>query len=293
MIVKIIDGIPCGRFVEDGEWVPVAFKGLHINFEKGAQYKVDGVYLTANTNNPMEFAPDPTKAPWSICKIVDNPAAQPEIWHQADALGQNSDSGNGASQYSLGNKRMSPTDLSSLSPDEIQIAWEENKRMEITHSINNYLKRFGITNNLTKEQIQGIFDRMQAPCVLNTEDVAGAYLVANALLSKDSLSVEKPTPTLYQIFNGLQHKAHKLARLSFLYKCFREEFRLPQSAGMEELKAAIREKNPDVADFLVQSMDNIQKVVDGVEMSNFHLELLLTHMTTLAGAVIPQSKRRL
>lgn len=188
---------------------------------------------------------------------------------------------------------MTPLDLSSLSPEEIQIAWQENKKMDMAHSINCYLKRFGVTNNLTEEQIQGIFDRMQAPCVLNTQDVAGAYLVANSLLTKDPLSVEKPAPTLYQIFNGLQHKTHKLARLSFLYKCFREEFRLPQSAGMEDLKAAIREKHPDVADFLVQSMDKIQLVVDGAEMSQFHLELLLTHMTTLAGAVIPQQKRKL
>lgn len=286
MLVKLIDGVLKGLLTKDGTWEPVAFHDIHFNPEEGVEYIVNGVVPISTVAGPLVMGTDPEK-PWEVTVLFDN--KEKGSWEQVAVMGkviavdatqqkllpsrEDTEIINRTSPYRLSCRRMTPLDLSSLSAEEIQIAWQENKKMDMAHSINSYLKDRGI-NSLTEEQIQDIFTRLPVMSLLNPEG---------------PVTTLPRSTTKGEVVSALRRKADTTTRISVAFDrvCFALEIRQDQT--LEEINHEVSKRFPATIAFLKLIMNDISRILEGQEMSIERLESVLEQLKSLVEIVDPRS----
>lgn len=286
MLVKLIDGVLKGLLTEDGTWEPVTLHDIHFIPQEGVEYLIKGVYPISGCVDPLVLGVDPEQR-WEIATLDTN--QEKGGWDKIIAFGpgqaidvtqqkllpsrEDTEIINRTSPYRLSCRRMAPLDLSSLSAEEIQIAWQENKKMDMAHSINSYLKDRGI-NSLTEEQIQDIFTRLPVMSLLNPEG---------------PITTLPRSTTKGEVVSALRRKADTTTRISVAFDrvCFALEIRQDQT--LEEINHEVSKRFPATIAFLKLIMNDISRILEGQEMSIERLESVLEQLKSLVEIVDPRS----
>lgn len=262
MEVRLIDGVLKG-YVPDVGWVDIVLQGVNFDPKEGVKYSIEGMYPISVNNDPLIISVSPAAPYHGIARIKSGDEFSAPLTELVKREQPNH----------LKVRRMSPLDLSSLSAEEIQIAWQENKKMDMAHSINSYLKDRGI-NSLTEEQIQDIFTRLPVMSLLNPEG---------------PVTVLPMSTTKGEVVSALRRKADTTTRISVAFDrvCFALEIRQDQT--LEEINHEVSKRFPATIAFLKLIMNDISRILEGQEMSIERLESVLEQLKSLVEIVDPRS----